>query len=224
MRVVVFFQSQRQRRSIRFELLSVDRRNQLSWLLVAWFWSAREMRQPIWLLFSWSFFPLHIHLVNTFTRFLLQWCICQYLESKLTGHTFEVFVCFFILLCCKPSKHHSQCSQCSLACVLFCRSSYNVIPQKYSNHVHFRGFLACLPCIKPNTVFKILFSVPPRDPTTGQTHQRLKVNSGANQFSSLKHSSSASHCAITAQAYTHTYICTHMVNPHPSCYGGHDPM
>lgn len=130
----------------------------------------------------------------------------------------------------------------------------------------FQGFLACLQCIKPNTVFKIIFSfdvnqqskkhknketqyefvsqwhnflfdldkpfrhwglnpsVPPRDPTTGQTHQRLKVNSGANQFSSLKHSSSASHCAITAQAYTHTYICTHMVNPHPSCYGGHDPM
>lgn len=135
----------------------------------------------------------------------------------------SLFVSLFYSVVNPVNITHNAASAVLLAC--FSAEVHTMLYPRNIQIMFISGFfLACLPCIKPNTVFKILFSVPPRDPTTGQTHQRLKVNSGANQFSSLKHSSSASHCAITAQAYTHTYICTHMVNPHPSCYGGHDPM
>lgn len=59
-------------------------------------------------------------------------------------------------------------------------------------------------------------AVPLCDHSSGQAHLRLKVNTGANQISSQKHSSSTSHCAIPTQAYRR--------NPHPSSDGGHDPM
>lgn len=79
---------------------------------------------------------------------------------------------------------------------------------------------------KPLSRFGINPAVPLCDPSTGQAHQRLKVNAGANQLSSQKHSASTSHCAITA--HTLMYVCmhalAHAVDPHPSCTGGHDLM
>lgn len=79
---------------------------------------------------------------------------------------------------------------------------------------------------KPLSRFGINPAVPLCDPSTGQAHQRLKVNAGANQLSSQKHSVSTSHCAITA--HTLMYVCmhalAHAVDPHPSCTGGHDLM
>lgn len=79
---------------------------------------------------------------------------------------------------------------------------------------------------KPLSRFGINPAVPLCDPSTGQAHQRLKVNTRANQLSSQKHSASTSHCAITA--HTLMYVCmhapTHAVDPHPSCTGGHDLM
>lgn len=47
-------------------------------------------------------------------------------------------------------------------------------------------------------------AVPLCDPSTCQAHRRLKVNTGANQISRQKHSSSTSHCAIPTQAYRRT--------------------
>ncbi|KAI3361416.1 hypothetical protein L3Q82_013584, partial [Scortum barcoo] len=55
---------------------------------------------------------------------------------------------------------------------------------------------------------------PPCDPSSGQAHQSIKVNTGANQLSSQKHSSSTSHCAITAQCtYTHTHTQPTLILP-----------
>lgn len=79
---------------------------------------------------------------------------------------------------------------------------------------------------KPLSRFGINPAVPLCDPSIGLAHQRLKVNAGANQLSSQKHSASTSHCAINA--HTLVYVCmhtpAHAVDPHPSCTGGHDLM